>query len=118
MPTGDVTFLFADIEGSTRLVRVAGQRYPQILSDTRRMLRHAIVQSSGQEVEARGDELFAVFAEPGPAVDAALSAQRSLVAHTWPEDCTVRVRIGVHAGKAALGDEGYTGIDVHRAARI
>jgi DNA-binding NarL/FixJ family response regulator/class 3 adenylate cyclase len=118
LPTGDVTFLFADIEGSTRLVRMAGQLYPQLLADTRRMLRGAIVDASGNEVEARGDELFAVFLEPGAAVDAALSAQRALVSHDWPAECTVRVRIGVHAGKAALSDEGYTGIDVHRAARI
>jgi DNA-binding NarL/FixJ family response regulator/class 3 adenylate cyclase len=118
LPTGDVTFLFADIEGSTRLVRVAGQLYPQLLADTRRMLREAIAAAGGHEVEARGDELFAVFPAPSAAVDAALAAQRGLTSHEWPADCTVRVRIGVHAGQASLGDEGYTGIDVHRAARI
>jgi DNA-binding NarL/FixJ family response regulator/class 3 adenylate cyclase len=118
LPAGDVTFLFADIEGSTRLVRVAGQLYPQLLADTRRMLRDAIDGAGGHEVEARGDELFAVFQEPRAAVDAAIAAQRELSSHEWPADCVVRVRMGVHAGKASLTDEGYTGIDVHRAARI
>jgi DNA-binding NarL/FixJ family response regulator/class 3 adenylate cyclase len=118
LPTGTVTFMFADIEGSTRLVRVAGQLYPQLLADTRRLLREAIDATGGREVEARGDELFAVFAEPRAAVEAATGAQRALVATDWPADCTVRVRIGVHAGQAELGEEGYTGIDVHRAARI
>ncbi len=118
LPTGTVTFLFADIEGSTRLVRVAGQLYAQLLADTRRLLREAIDATGGREVEARGDELFAVFAEPQAAVDAAAGAQRALVEREWPADCTVRVRIGVHVGQAELGDEGYTGIDVHRAARI
>jgi DNA-binding NarL/FixJ family response regulator/class 3 adenylate cyclase len=118
LPTEAMTFFFADIEGSTRLVRVAGQLYPQLLADTRRLLREAIDSTGGREVEARGDELFAVFAEPKAAVDAATGAQRALVSTTWPADCAVRVRIGVHSGVAELGDEGYTGIDVHRAARI
>jgi DNA-binding NarL/FixJ family response regulator/class 3 adenylate cyclase len=117
-PTEAVTFFFADIEGSTRLVRVAGQLYPQLLADTRRLLREAIDSTGGREVEARGDELFAVFQEPMAAVDAAAVAQRAIVAKTWPADCAVRVRIGLHAGVAELGDEGYTGLDVHRAARI
>ena len=118
LPAGSVTFMFADIEGSTRLVRVAGQAYSQLLADTRRLLREAIDATGGREVEARGDELFAVFAEPRAAVEAATGAQRALVSKEWPTDCTVRVRIGVHAGQAELGEEGYTGIDVHRAARI
>jgi DNA-binding NarL/FixJ family response regulator/class 3 adenylate cyclase len=118
LPTGAVTFLFADIEGSTRLVRVAGRLYPQLLSDTRRLLRQAIDASGGREVEARGDELFAVFPEPRAAVQAATGAQRSLVAQEWPADCEVRVRIGIHHGQGEFGEEGYTGIDVHRAARI
>ena len=112
LPTGEVTFLFADIEGSTRLVREAGDRYPQLLSETRRRLRTAIAAAGGHEVEARGDELFAVFAEPGAAIDAALAAQLAL------QDGDVRVRMGVHTGRPALSDEGYTGLDVHRAARI
>jgi DNA-binding NarL/FixJ family response regulator/class 3 adenylate cyclase len=118
LPTGEVTFLFADIEGSTQLVRESSDHYPRLLADMRRLLRDAISASGGHEVEARGDELFAVFPDVRGAVDAALSAQRALTYHDWPDECQVRVRIGVHAGRAVLSDEGYTGIDVHRAARI
>jgi DNA-binding NarL/FixJ family response regulator/class 3 adenylate cyclase len=112
LPTGEVTFLFADIEGSTRLVHETGERYGVLLGETRRMLREAIASCAGHEVEARGDELFAVFTDPRAAVDAAIAAQRAL------QEGEVRVRMGVHTGRPQLSDEGYTGLDVHRAARI
>jgi DNA-binding NarL/FixJ family response regulator/class 3 adenylate cyclase len=112
LPSGEVTFLFADIEGSTRLVHEAGDRYGALLGETRRVLRAAISRADGHEVEARGDELFAVFTQPHSAVAAALAAQRVL------QEGEVRVRMGVHTGRPLLSDEGYTGLDVHRASRI
>ncbi len=118
LPSGEVTFLFADVEGSTRLVREASDHWARILSDTRRLVRTAVVDGGGHEVEARGDEFFAVFVDPRAAIESALAAQRALLAHDWPEERRVRLRMGVHAGRAALSDEGYTGLDVHRASRI
>ena len=118
LPSGEVTFLFADIEGSTRLVREAAEHWPRLLGDTRRLLREAVSAGGGHEVEARGDELFAVFHEPRAALDAALASQRALHAHEWAGGARVRVRIGVHAGRAVLDQEGYMGLDVHRAARL
>ena len=118
LPSGEVTFLFADIEGSTRLVREAAEHWPRVLGDTRRILREAITTGGGNEVEARGDELFAVFVDAREAIEAALVAQRALARHDWPENLHVRVRIGVHAGSAVFDEEGYTGLDVHRASRI
>ena len=118
LPSGTVTFFFADVEGSTLLVQSAGGSYGAIIADVRRHLRDAIVAQGGCEVDATGDELFAVFHEPGPAVDAALQAQRNLRDAQWPGDARVRVRIGLHTGTALLGEEGYTGIDVVRAHRI
>ena len=118
LPSGEVTFLFADVEGSTRLVREAAEHWPRVLSDTRRLMREAVAAAGGHEVEARGDEVFAVFVDPRGAIESALVAQRALAGHDWPDGLNVRVRIGVHAGRALLDDEGYTGLDVHRAARI
>jgi DNA-binding NarL/FixJ family response regulator/class 3 adenylate cyclase len=118
LPVGTVTFLFADIEGSTQLLQRTGHEYPALLGSTRRLLREAIEAGSGQVVDARGDELFAVFPEPAAAVEAALAGQRALAAHEWPPGCLVKVRMGVHTGTPDLADEGYTGIDVHRAARL
>ena len=118
LPSGEVTFLFADVEGSTRLVREAAEHWPRVLSDTRRLMREAVAAAGGHEVEARGDEVFAVFVDPRGAIESALVAQRALAGPDWPDGLNVRVRIGVHAGRALLDDEGYTGLDVHRAARI
>ena len=115
---GTVTFLLCDIEGSTRLVHTAGAAYPRILGDKRRILREALASHGGTEIDAHGDELFAGFAEANAAAAAAISAQRSLIEHSWPEGHDVRVRMGLHSGEPIMTDEGYTGIDVHRAARI
>ncbi len=116
LPTGTVTFLFADVEGSTRLARELGAEWQPVLGDIRRLLREALSGSSGHEVDSRGDELFAVFASTEEAASAACDAQRLLTGHHWP--APVRVRIGIHTGTAALGDDGYVGVDVHRAYRI
>jgi DNA-binding NarL/FixJ family response regulator/class 3 adenylate cyclase len=116
LPTGTVTFLFADVEGSTRLARELGAEWQPVLSDLRRLLREAVATGSGHEVDSRGDELFAAFADVESAASAAVDAQRRISGHNWPT--TVRVRIGLHTGTASLGEDGYVGVDVHRAFRI
>ncbi len=117
LPTGSVTLLFADIEGSTRLAHDLGNAWAAALADVRRLLRKAVTDAGGHEVDSRGDELFAAFAEAEPAVSAAVAAQRALAAHPWPVS-PARVRIGLHTGTPALGEDGYVGVDVHRASRI
>ena len=119
LPTGTVTFFLADIEGSTRLQqddRV--DDYPVLVGAVRGILRHAIAAHGGHEVDAVGDEFLAAFAEPLPAAEAALAAQRAMRDEIWPEGITVRVRIGLHTGQPSFSDEGYTGLDIVRTARI
>jgi DNA-binding NarL/FixJ family response regulator/class 3 adenylate cyclase len=118
LPAGTVTFLIADIEGSTRLVQEAGADYGDLLGTVRRVLREAIGANSGTEVDATGDELCAVFTDPGSAVTSAVASQQELQGLTWPRDLQVRVRIGLHTGSPRLTDEGYVGLDVIRASRI
>jgi DNA-binding NarL/FixJ family response regulator/class 3 adenylate cyclase len=116
-PTGSVTFFFADVEGSTRLARDLGAQWQVVLADIRRLLREAVASSDGHEVDSRGDELFAAFATPETAADAAVAAQRALGGQSWP--APVRVRIGLHTtASATLGEDGYVGVDVHRAFRV
>jgi DNA-binding NarL/FixJ family response regulator/class 3 adenylate cyclase len=116
--TGTVTFLFADVEGSTRLVQSVGPSYPAIIADVRRLLRAEIAEHAGIEVDATGDELSAVFEEAHPALRAALAGQARIRDHQWPDTAAVRVRMGLHTGVPQLGEEGYTGLDVIRASRI
>ncbi|MCP9487779.1 MAG: response regulator [Gaiellaceae bacterium MAG52_C11] len=116
-PTGTITLLFADVEGSTRLAHELGGVWAGALADVRRLLRAAVADARGREVDSRGDELFAVFAEAESAAAAALAAQRSLAAHPWPGS-PVRVRVGLHTGAPTLDEDGYIGVDVHRASRI
>jgi len=118
LPTGTVTFLMTDIEGSTRLLQALGDRYPAVLADHYGLLQDAFAEAGGTLVSAEGDALFAVFRDAPAAVSAALEGQRRLAAHTWPEGANVRVRIGIHTGEGRLLPEGYVGLDVHRAARI
>ena len=118
MPTGTVTFLFADVEGSTRLVQSAGSAYPELIGDVRRLLREGIAANGGAEVDSTGDELSAVFEEAQPALTAALAGQERIRDHDWPDGSVVKVRIGLHTGVPQLGEEGYTGLDVIRASRI
>ena len=113
-----LTFLFADIEGSTRLALALEDGYGSVLSATRRLLQTAVEAADGRIVELRGDEVFAVFDEADRALAAALGSQRALVAHDWPDGHPVRVRMGLHTGRAAHEDGGYVGIDVHRASRV
>jgi predicted ATPase/class 3 adenylate cyclase len=118
LPTGIVTFLFTDIEGSTELVRALGERYPAVLARHSELLRGAVSGQGGTEFGTEGDALFAVFVSPAAAVRAAADAQRALIAEPWPDDHPVRVRIGIHTGEGHLGGHDYVGIDVHRAARV
>jgi DNA-binding NarL/FixJ family response regulator/class 3 adenylate cyclase len=118
LPQGTVTFLFTDVEGSTRLVEQLGNRWSGVLSSIRRLVRSGASAAGGHEIDVRGDELFHAFSDAHSAVDGAVAAQRAMREHAWPEGATVRVRMGIHTGEPELGDEGYVGIDVHRAARI
>jgi len=118
LPSGAVTFLFTDIEGSTRLVKALRERYPQVLAEHQRLVRAAIAEHDGHEVDTQGDAFFVAFASAKHAVLCALAIQRALAGHPWPEDGQVRVRIGVHTGHAVPAGGGYTGLAVHRAARI
>jgi predicted ATPase/class 3 adenylate cyclase len=118
LPIGTVTFLFTDIEGSTRLVQELGERYGELLGDHCRIIRDAISAGGGIEVGTEGDSFFAVFPNAPAAVAATVAAQRALASQTWPEDADVRVRMGLHTGEGIQGGDNYMGLDVHRAARI
>jgi class 3 adenylate cyclase len=119
LPRGTVTFLFTDIEGSTRLLeRLGRESYGVVLEAQRELLRRAINEAGGVEVDSQGDSLFAAFAGAGSAVRAAVDAQRELAAHEWPAGSQPRVRIGVHTGEASVTEKGYVGIAVHRARRV
>jgi WD40 repeat protein/class 3 adenylate cyclase/energy-coupling factor transporter ATP-binding protein EcfA2 len=118
LPTGSVTFLFTDIEGSTRLLHALGERYAQVLTDHRRLLRAAFARHGGVEVDTQGDSFFVGFPDPKGALAAAEEAQRALSGHAWPEGEVLRVRMGLHTGEPIVVDGHYVGIDVHRAARI
>jgi class 3 adenylate cyclase len=118
LPTGLVTFLLTDIEGSTALLSTLGDRYADLLKDVRGIVREAVVAAGGREVDARADEFFAAFAQPAPAIEAAVSIQRTLGGRTWPEEVECRVRAGIHSGRPTLTETGYIGLSVHTAARI
>ena len=117
-PTGTVTFLFSDIEGSTRLLDRLGDRYPAVLQRHRQAMRDAFTAHDGVERGTEGDSFFVAFADADAAVAAAADAARNLAAAEWPEGGIVRVRIGLHTGEGRLVDGDYVGMDVHRAARI
>ena len=113
LPSGIVTFVFTDIEGSTRLLRELGAEvYEQALVDHRRVLRGAFDRRGGVEVGTEGDSFFYAFLVAAAAVDAAREAQRAF------SSGPVRVRMGMHTGQPLVGKEGYVGEDVHLAARI
>jgi predicted ATPase/class 3 adenylate cyclase len=118
LPRGTVTFLFSDIEGSTRLLQSLGPRYADLLADHHRLIRSAFGHHGGVEVDTQGDAFFVAFAKPSDAIAAAVGSQRALLTHPWPHGDPVSVRMGIHTGEPVVVDEGYVGIDVHRAARI
>jgi class 3 adenylate cyclase len=118
LPTGTLTLLFTDIENSTLLLRQLRDRWGQAQSEHRRILRAAVAEAGGREVDTQGDSFFFVFARARDALAAAESAQRAVHEHEWPDGVRLRVRMGIHTGEPAVGDEGYLGLDVVRAARI
>jgi class 3 adenylate cyclase len=118
LPSGTVTFLFTDIEGSTALLRKLGDGYTELLKEERRILREALGAAGGQEIDTQGDAFFFSFARARDAVSGAVAAQSALADHEWPEGVDVKVRMGLHTGEPSVGDEGYVGLDVVRAARI
>jgi class 3 adenylate cyclase len=118
LPSGTVTLLFTDIEGSTRLLQELGDAYATLLGDHHRIVSAAAEAHGGQRVDAAGDGLFFSFPTARGAVAAAVDAQRALTEHAWPLDADVRVRMGIHSGEPITAVAGYVGLDVHRAARI
>ena len=118
IPSGTVTFVFTDIEGSTRLLQELGDAYADVARDHRRIVREAFAARGGTEVDTQGDAFFFSFPRASDAVAAAVTAQRSLASHEWPQGREVRVRMGLHTGEPQVGEEGYLGLDVVRAARI
>jgi YVTN family beta-propeller protein len=115
---GAVTFLFTDIEGSTRLVKQLRERWGPAVADHQRLLREAFAAHGGQEIDTQGDAFFVAFGTARDAVLAAAEGQRALAEHVWPDGSDLRVRIGIHSGQAELSEDRYLGLSVHRAARI
>jgi predicted ATPase/class 3 adenylate cyclase len=118
LPKGTVTLLFTDIEGSTHLLQLLGNRYASSLAEYRHLLRTLFQRWNGHEVDTQGDAFFVAFARATDALSAAVAAQRALLTHSWPEGMGMRARMGLHTGEPTLVAEGYVGMDVHHAARI
>jgi class 3 adenylate cyclase len=118
LPKGTVTFLLADLEGSTELLGRLDDGYATLLGDVRRIIRTAVRRAGGREIDARGDEVFAVFERAPWALEAAVAIQRAMRDADWPDEREVRLRIGLHRGRPTLTETGYVGIAVHAAARI
>jgi predicted ATPase/class 3 adenylate cyclase len=119
LPTGTVTFLFTDIEGSTALLqRFGDRRYAEVLADHQRLLRDAFAKGNGREIDTQGDAFLVAFSRARDAVATAVAAQQALMKHTWPDGAALRVRMGLHTGEPISETGGYIGLDVHRASRI
>jgi class 3 adenylate cyclase len=119
LPSGHLTFLITDVESSTELLARLGDAYAPLLTQIRRLVRVAVRQAGGNEVDSRGDETFAVFREGAAALQAALAIQRAVREARWSSDgADVRLRIGLHSGRTTLSDTGYVGLAVHAAARV
>jgi len=118
LPSGTVTFLFTDIEGSTRLLKRLRDRYGDALADHQRIVRQAFEDHDGREIDTQGDSFFVAFGRAKDAVAAAVHAQRGLAGHAWPESVELRVRMGIHTAEPTVGDDRYVGLGVHRGARI
>jgi len=118
LPTGYVTFLLTDIEGSTNLLQRLGDRYAALLADVRAIIRSSVHRSGGREVDARADEFFAVFDRAPAALETAVAIERTVQGRTWPDGVDVRLRTGLHSGRPTLTDTGYVGLAVNTVARI
>lgn len=117
-PTGVVTFLLTDIEGSSMLLNRLGDGYAPVLRDVRLVIRNAVRRFGGLRVDATGDEFLSVFEKPVPAIEAAIDLQLGMAARKWPDWVQVRVRAGVHTGRPALTDSGYVGVAVNTVSRV
>jgi len=113
-----VTFVFSDVEGSTALLKRLGNRYDELISRHRGLMRQCFTEHGGVEIDTQGDAFFFAFARARDAVAAAVEAQRAHAEQEWPDGATVLVRMGLHTGEPAVGSEGYLGLDVVRAARL
>ncbi|MDP9468991.1 MAG: hypothetical protein M3P32_09690 [Chloroflexota bacterium] len=119
LPSGTVTFLFSDIEGSTRLLKQLGdEQFSELLGIHRRLVRETFGLYHGLEIDTQGDAFFYSFPRAREAVAAAVEVQRAHKDQAWPQGVSVRMRLGLHTGEPAIGEEGYTGLDVVRASRI
>ena len=118
LPSGTVTFLFSDIEGSTQLLRRLGPAYAGALAEHQEIVRAAVTAHHGREVDTQGDSFFIAFRRGKDAVSAAVAIQRDLAAHVWPEHGEIKVRIGLHTGEPQVGEDRYVGMGVNKAARI
>jgi predicted ATPase/class 3 adenylate cyclase len=118
LPSGTVTFLFTDIEGSTRLLQELGEDYASLLADHDQLLREIFERYNGNIRGTEGDSFFVAFSSALDALHAVVQAQRDLASHAWTRGVRVRVRMGLHTGEPQISELGYVGIDVHRAARI
>ena len=118
LPGGTVTFAFTDVEDSTELLKRLGDGYAELLTAHRKIMRETFSARGGIEIDTQGDAFFFVFPRARDAIGAAVDAQRAHASATWPDDVTVRVRMGLHTGEPAVHEEGYVGLDVVRAARI
>ena len=118
LPSGFVTMLMTDIEGSTALVQHLGARYREVIDEVWAVLRRGVASVGGHEVEARADEFFAVFESPRCAVDAAIVVQRDLLGRSWTDGLDVRVRVGIHSGYPTSTEDNYIGMDVNTTSRI
>lgn len=117
-PTGTVTLLFSDIEGSTYPLQQLGERSADLLAECRQLLSTSFHHWNGYEVDTHGDAFFVAFARASDAVAAAVDGQHTLARHPWPQGVKMRVRMGLHTGEPQRTAEGYVGLDVHHAARI
>src|ERR1700678_2638215 len=115
LPEGTITMLFSDIEGSTALLSRLGDSYAEVLSAQRALLRDAFGAGGGREMGTEGDSFFVVFRSAVHAVCCCVAAQRALAGYSWPGGVTVRVRMGMHSGEPVRHEDGYVGMDVHRA---
>lgn len=118
LPTGNVTFLLVDMEGSTALLQQLDDGYASLLRDVRAVVHGAVTGHRGHRVDAHGDEYFGVFETAQQALSASIEMQRAMDSRSWPCDLPVRVRAGVHSGRPTLTESGYVGLSVHTVARI
>jgi class 3 adenylate cyclase len=118
LPSGTVTFLFTDIEGSTRLLRESRAEYGRILAEHGEILRAAFETHGGREIDTQGDSFFAAFRTARDAVEAAAAAQQALARYPWSGGAEPKVRMGLHTGEPVVSEGRYVGLAVHRAARV